>query len=298
MITLRRLLRSEKGQALPIVLVLLLLGSLMVVPLLEYLGNGLKAGQVHEDRTAELYAGDAGVEDAAHKIINSYAPLQTLGDDDFYTYSLSDPVNNVSVNVTITKLSILEGTDEDYKEGQPHEDWLDLETPVVVTENTTYVEYSCSISANYTGGGNRRVESMGVYYAPHPGAGIQVDLPFDVVFTGALATGELEATSPEYSTPLGGFAFIWRWKKNQEATFDGGNPVGTASFKFRVHDPAWRADYWVAWFTVREQDVSYIDSGTLNKWRIEALAEDTLVTANIYQQPVGLFIATWDINLQ
>ena len=51
-------------------LILLLIGGLMTAPLLSFMGSGLIAGEVYEARTAELYAVDAGVEDAIWKIQN------------------------------------------------------------------------------------------------------------------------------------------------------------------------------------------------------------------------------------
>ena len=56
---------GEKGQALIMVLILMLVGGLIIAPLLSYVGTGLKVGKdVHEERMDELYAADAGVEDA------------------------------------------------------------------------------------------------------------------------------------------------------------------------------------------------------------------------------------------
>jgi hypothetical protein len=294
-----KLTRNEKGQALPIVLVLLLIGGLFTAPLLGYMGTGLIAGQVHEDRMEELYAADAGVEDAIYKIITDDASLQALDDNDSYTYTLADTVNNLSVDVIITKLDVLQGLDEDYKTGQPHGDWIIIETPVIIDQTVDYVEYSCNISANYTGAGAspRDVESMGMFFTPSSGANITD--PYSVQFTGALATGTLEPLSPEYQSFPGGFAFIWRWQKNQEATFNSSNLEGTASFKFKVYDPSWRAKDYFAWFLVRQEDVSFIASGTLNKWRIDTSAEDTAVTAHTYQGSIsGFKIVTWEIDLQ
>jgi len=65
---LKRVIRDEKGQAMFLTVILLLVGGLIVSSLLAYMGNGLLNGRVYERRTAELYAADAGVEDAVWKI--------------------------------------------------------------------------------------------------------------------------------------------------------------------------------------------------------------------------------------
>jgi hypothetical protein len=67
-IAMKRLIRDEKGAALILALILLLIGGLISAALLNHMGSGILAGEVHERRTAELYAADAGVEDAIWKI--------------------------------------------------------------------------------------------------------------------------------------------------------------------------------------------------------------------------------------
>jgi len=65
---MKRLLREEKGSVFIIVLVLLVVGGLVLTPLLGLMSTGLMSGQVYEKKTAELYAADAGVEDAIWSI--------------------------------------------------------------------------------------------------------------------------------------------------------------------------------------------------------------------------------------
>lgn len=61
-------IRDEKGGALILALVLLLVGGLIIGPLLGFMGTGINAGEVHEKRMDELYAADAGVEEAIWQI--------------------------------------------------------------------------------------------------------------------------------------------------------------------------------------------------------------------------------------
>jgi len=95
----KRILRDEKGAALVMVLILLLIGGLITGPLLSYMGTGLNTGAVYERRTDELYAADAGVEDAIWKIQQGEVAL--CPGDPTYDYTISD-VNGKSVDVTIT----------------------------------------------------------------------------------------------------------------------------------------------------------------------------------------------------
>ena len=106
----KRAIRQEKGNVLILVLVLLVLGGLILAPLLGLMSTGLMAGQVYERKTAELYAADAGVEDAIWMIQH---PAETglpyeCGDPPWsYDYEISD-INDRHVQVHIDYLS--EGT--------------------------------------------------------------------------------------------------------------------------------------------------------------------------------------------
>jgi hypothetical protein len=92
---MKRTAKDEKGSALPLVLVLLVLGGVILAPLLGLMSTGLLAGQVYEEKMGSYYAADAGVEDAISKI---------KGDvPDSYPYVYPEPlvVNGDSVGVTI-----------------------------------------------------------------------------------------------------------------------------------------------------------------------------------------------------
>ncbi|MCD6391455.1 MAG: hypothetical protein J7L92_05640, partial [Dehalococcoidia bacterium] len=101
---MKRLIRDEKGQALILVLILLLVSGLIIAPLLAYMGSGLIAGRVYEKRTAELYAADAGVEDAVWKIQHQAAGVWNLTKCYPSTNYTITNVNGKDVTVTITYL--------------------------------------------------------------------------------------------------------------------------------------------------------------------------------------------------
>ena len=103
----KRLVRDEKGASLVMVLILLLISGLIIGPLLSYMGTGLITGQVYEMRTNELYAADAGVEDAIWSIGHQSIPpgLWQESDDQpgWWMYEYPEPliVNGKSVDVTV-----------------------------------------------------------------------------------------------------------------------------------------------------------------------------------------------------
>ena len=94
-----KLVRSEEGYALLLALILLLVGSLIITPLLGFMSTGLIASQVHEKQTMELYAADAGVEDAIWKMQTCATGLPEAGDGP-WEYSIAD-VNGKQVAAAI-----------------------------------------------------------------------------------------------------------------------------------------------------------------------------------------------------
>ena len=97
---MKRLIRDEKGAALILALILLLVGGLITAGLLSHMGAGLLAGEIYERRTDELYAADAGVEDAIWKIQNQDGYLPCNPDSPPRNYTVTD-VNGKSMEISI-----------------------------------------------------------------------------------------------------------------------------------------------------------------------------------------------------
>jgi hypothetical protein len=95
-------IRNEKGQALILALILLAVGGLILAPLLAYMRTGLTAGEVCEVKTNELYAADAGVEDAVWKIQNQIDIPTGCYLDTTRSYNITD-VNGKKVAYNITR---------------------------------------------------------------------------------------------------------------------------------------------------------------------------------------------------
>ena len=95
--SVKRAIRDEKGSVLILVLVLLVVGGLILTPLLGLMSTGLLAGQVYEKKTAELYAADAGVEDAIWRIQSNNLTF----DEDNHAHLGPLTVNGRSVQVEI-----------------------------------------------------------------------------------------------------------------------------------------------------------------------------------------------------
>jgi Tfp pilus assembly protein PilX len=101
-IAVNRLIRDEKGYILILALLVLVLVGLISGPLLSYMVSGLRAGHVFETGAAELYAADAGVEDAVWNLqLRTDKVTGLTRCNDSTSYPIAN-VNDKSVVVTIT----------------------------------------------------------------------------------------------------------------------------------------------------------------------------------------------------
>jgi len=87
--------RKQNGQVLIIMLIVLALGGIVLAPTLNYAATSIKHQQLIETDALELYAADAGVEDALWKL-KYVGPLSKD-----YSYSLGEQVNGMNVEVKI-----------------------------------------------------------------------------------------------------------------------------------------------------------------------------------------------------
>lgn len=74
----RRLIRNQKGLALPLVLILLAIGGLIVVPSLNYASTSLKATSQIQTKAQGIYAADAGIEYTIWELQNAVTPAEAL----------------------------------------------------------------------------------------------------------------------------------------------------------------------------------------------------------------------------
>ncbi len=88
-------IKNEKGLALIYALLALALGAVITVPLLSLMNTGLVAARVNEDKTLELYAADAGIDDAVWKLNNCKL---VLGAGTPFNYYYIHPDTGLEVN--------------------------------------------------------------------------------------------------------------------------------------------------------------------------------------------------------
>jgi hypothetical protein len=122
-----RMLKKEAGQALPMALILLFVGAMVTVVILDLATTNLKATEVIDQKTRNLYAADAGIDDGLWKVRYNYLPDSLAGewdettyDQDPYTYVMYDsdnpedtiPINDRNVEIEIKPIWVLAGLEE------------------------------------------------------------------------------------------------------------------------------------------------------------------------------------------
>ncbi|MBA7675664.1 hypothetical protein ES703_83900 [subsurface metagenome] len=120
--TLNKPIRDEQGQALILVLLLMLLAGLIIAPLLGFMSTGIITQRKQEQRTLELYAADAGIEDALWRI-------KYLDEVPTDPYDLTETVNEMSVSVVIEEDIYFYG--EEVGAPSTHDYWLQLESELL-----------------------------------------------------------------------------------------------------------------------------------------------------------------------
>ena len=224
---MNKLARDEKGYALILVLILLLLGSLLIPPLLGYMSTGLKTGLVYEKKTKELYAADAGIEEGVWRIKYDYwgGELQYRAYDK-YDFSTSwsyqtEPVNGVVANLSIQNVWI------------PYHPERELTPPVDPADARTKIESNklMVLGAAEADPGDNTFK-LKIFFTP--GAGEEDDLlveslgvwlPQGFTYVGGSSNLEdLPASEPAYSEPAvayhpGGQAVVWSFSSDNLTLF-------------------------------------------------------------------------------
>jgi hypothetical protein len=133
---LKQMISSEKGQALPIVLGLLVLGGLTIASSLGYTATSLKSSRLLEENVRGIYAADAGMEDALWSLTNGWLP-------------------SVYVPELINKMMVFIQTEEkgtytlylgELIEPGEHSDYLEVDGEIVWDEEAEAYKYTITVT--------------------------------------------------------------------------------------------------------------------------------------------------------
>jgi hypothetical protein len=235
-ITMKGLIKGQKGQALVVALIVLVIGGLILTPLLGLMGTGIKSGQVFEQKVDETYAADAGVEDAMWHIRNN-----DIDEDDLLREVLGAGYNHYYYSSDYSYVYDLDVDDKDVKVTMQNV-WIpkDISQPTAQTAKQiiddaklTIVGYPSSSNSTYVikivwnGTGTAlKVKTIGLWLSP----GFQ----YDGLNGTQLPSG---SPSPGIAPYKGGTAVVWNFTSPPSlSTFpvgaSGPPMVKTVTFKY------------------------------------------------------------------
>lgn len=288
-------LRSEKGYFYLLVLGLVALGGLMITPLLGFVATAARSTVVYYDKTYELYAADAGVEDGIWQIKFDHLDSILSGYDMYeynnaWDYFLSEPINNRDVEVFIDNVWIPKGLA--VPSASDARDVIE-DGKLVVTSNvpsaTTY-----QIKINYykdAADNPLTIETVGVW------------LPAGFTYTMGSSDFENAAadyyTIPVVSDHAGGQAIIWSFSSYPFAgsdspltePFPGVDPMAapmtcTINFDF-TSSAVGTVPEAVSWVTTGGvSDIPYSWDADTRVHHIKAEAEDTSIEAWVIKSEI------------
>lgn len=214
---LTKVLKGEKGQALVVVLILMVLGGLLIVPCLNYTATSLNAGQIHKETMALIYAADAGVGDALWGIKNEIVPIDPFDYETEFSYFLPEEINDKAVEVTIQQIWPLSGLESDVNGTTPSSHLL-ITGGIIDEEEGEY-----KVQMSYDGSaGDLPIDRVGVWlppgfdYVTGSSSGITTDDPTNILdwhggkalewdFLPAVNFLDLPVPPPPEPPPEGGF---------------------------------------------------------------------------------------------
>jgi hypothetical protein len=159
---------GESGQALILILVFFLLGSLTIMPTLMHMSTALKTGVSYENKTNEYFTADAGIENGLWRI--KYDVLGPTYDPyDFNTvweYE-TDPLNNLTAEVTVQNVWIPSDVTLDSLGLSPSQARTMIESEKLVITGTSgaqpFQPYHVKIDFTPIEGDNLTLKSIGIW---------------------------------------------------------------------------------------------------------------------------------------
>ena len=273
---LSKIVKDEAGQALPIVLAMLTLGSLMIVPTLDYTATNAKIVKMYEKKFEAYYAAEAGIEDAFWRIDAGEA--ETLP----YNYELTD-INGMIVDIAIEEVTEIAGV-EIGAEGV-HEGWLKI------SKTATYEDgvYDFILSIKNNGGGNMKIEKM------------LIDFPTNLTYIEGSTSGNITFDEPDVvGTADMGITLHW----DLPSPFFNIGPGDTENQAFQLAGPP-DVDITAAHSVVKasREDVGTVWDADSKPYSITAQVIDNegktivVINAGIWKG-ASIEISCWQVNQQ
>ncbi len=204
----------------PLMLAMLMIGSLVIIPSLDYISTSINSSKRIEGKVKGLYAADAGVEDGLWRL--AHDPPASFP----YSYQINN-INGLTVSVTMNRAESIGG--EEVGGGGTHEDWLLIGRTVSYNAGEGLYYYTLALT-------NRCEANIKLTQ-------ILIDLPRDLTYAGPTG-GDITTAGPTTinGDPAYGITLIWDFPPPLPTIQPGSNPgmgqFNTDYHTFRLSGPA------------------------------------------------------------
>jgi len=277
---LKQITSGEKGQVLPAVLALLVLGGLAVFPSLSYAATSLNAGRIIGEGVRGVYAADAGVEDALWSLENGISPPQQL----------SENINQMEVTVQTEGKGTYTLYLGELVQTGGHSDYLDVDGEIVWDEEAGAYKYIITVTW-------QPLPGAPVIHLEEVGARLPLGYSYQsesaADFADNLSTNEPDETLDA----LGAYLLNWELELPYPSVSEA-NPVQTQTF-YITGEGSQEGHY--AWVVANRDDVGAVGEITGASYKITATATrpgDGRTTAKIVAEVMiaeTTYIVSWQI---
>ena len=174
----QQIAKGEKGQALPIVLILLLVGVTLIAPTLDYASTNLNAGRAVKQNVRGVYAADAAVEHVLWCLRNSQEPSEQLPESVNQMQVAIETENRGTYTMAYQSMMVEVSESE-------HFGWLTVDGEITWVGPAQAYKYTITVTRQPDADGNIKLDEVGVRlplgysYEPGSAAGFEDNLSAD-----------------------------------------------------------------------------------------------------------------------
>ncbi|MFC1847626.1 hypothetical protein ACFLW5_02300 [Chloroflexota bacterium] len=271
---LKRLLHSEKGQAMPLVLAVLAVGGLTVAASLNYTATSLNRGEITSEAVSGVYAASAGIEYNLWALGNS-VPMAT---------QLLENINQTAVSMQNEDKGAYTLYLGELIEPGAHSEYLDISGDIAWDEVAQAYKYTITVTLQHDS--TIHLEEIGV------------KLPTGYSYQLNSAAAFVENLSTEEPDTVGAYLLNWGLGLPYPSV-SVAEPVQTQIFY--IEGVGVPEDYYV-WVVANREDIGAVDEIAGNYYRITSTAQDPVTGKNtatimvdVLMESGTAHIASWRI---
>ena len=257
---LKKLKSGEKGQALPIVLALLVLGGLTIVPGLNYAATSLNNTRSINKSMDGIYAADAGVEHALWYLGDNLTPPTQLGEN----------INQMEVAIQTEDKGVYTIVFGELVEAEGHSDYLGVDGTIESVGGDTY-KYTITVTWQPGAG-------MPTIHLTDVGAGLPLDYTYQTNSAASFPSNLSTAEPDEAQDTFGAWMLNWELGPPYPTVTET-DPVETQVF-YITGTGDLEGNY--VWVVANRNDIGQVGEITGNLYIVTATAtKDSETTARI-----------------